>query len=79
MEYTGLRPGEKLFEEMLMAEEGMKSTANRLIHIGRPIDMDDTRFKAQLQELEQACEQEDKDIKHLVAQMVPTYTPETID
>ena len=79
VEYTGLRPGEKLFEEMLMAEEGMKSTANRLIHIGRPIDMDDERFKVQLQELEQACTQEDSDIKRLVAQMVPTYTPDTLE
>ena len=79
VEYTGLRPGEKLFEEMLMADEGMKSTANRLIHIGRPIDMDDERFKVQLQELEQACTQEDSDIKRLVAQMVPTYTPDTLE
>jgi len=79
VEYTGLRPGEKLFEEMLMAEEGMKSTANRLIHIGRPIEMDDERFKAQLDELERVCLQENSDVKQLVAQMVPTYTPDTTD
>ncbi len=79
VEYTGLRPGEKLFEEMLMAEEGMQSTANHLIHIGRPIEMDDERFKAQLEELKDACLREDSDIKQLVAQMVPTYTPEIID
>ncbi len=76
VEYTGLRPGEKLYEEMLMAEEGLQSTANHLIHIGRPIEMDDECFKAQLRELENACRQEDSDIKRIVAQLVPTYTPE---
>ncbi len=75
VEYTGLRPGEKLFEELLMAEEGLKSTANHRIHIGRPIDMDDTLFKEQLEKLEEACRKESADIKQLVAQMVPTYTP----
>ncbi len=79
VEYTGLRPGEKLFEEMLMTEEGLKSTANRLIHIGRPIEMDDERFKAQLKELEQLCLQENSDVKPLVMQMVPTYTPDSMD
>ncbi len=75
VEYTGLRPGEKLFEELLMAEEGLKSTANRRIHIGKPIDMNDELFKEQLEKLEEACRQERADIKRLVAQMVPTYTP----
>ncbi len=79
VEYTGLRPGEKLYEEILMTEEGLKSTANRLIHIGHPIEMDDEQFKAQLDELEQACLQESSDVKRLVAQMVPTYTPDTTD
>ena len=44
IEYTGLRPGEKLYEELLMAEEGMKETANKLIHIGKPIEMDEETF-----------------------------------
>ncbi|MBR2619400.1 MAG: polysaccharide biosynthesis protein, partial [Firmicutes bacterium] len=48
IEYTGLRPGEKLYEELLMAEEGLQDTANELIHIANPIDMDDDKFKAQL-------------------------------
>ena len=47
VEYTGLRPGEKLFEELLMAEEGMQETPNKLIHIGKPIEMDDAAFKKQ--------------------------------
>ncbi|MBE6757182.1 MAG: polysaccharide biosynthesis protein [Ruminococcaceae bacterium] len=75
IEYTGLRPGEKLFEELLMAEEGLKSTANHRIHIGKPIEMDDALFKQQLEKLEEACRCEEADIKQLVAQMVPTYTP----
>lgn len=48
VEYTGLRPGEKLFEELLMAEEGMQETPNKLIHIGKPIEMDDAAFKKKL-------------------------------
>ncbi len=75
VEYTGLRPGEKLFEELLMAEEGLKSTANRLIHVGKPIEMDDALFKEQLAALEEACRTESGSIKQLVAQIVPTYTP----
>ena len=50
--YTGLRPGEKLYEELLMDEEGLQDTANRLIHVGRPIDMDDEAFCRQLAALE---------------------------
>ena len=74
--YTGLRPGEKLFEELLMKEEGLKSTDNHLIHIGRPIEMDDEQFAAQLEELRRACEQESDDIKDIVARIVPTYHPQ---
>ena len=73
--YTGLRPGEKLFEELLMKEEGLKSTDNHLIHIGRPIEMDDEQFVRNLEELRRACEQETGEIKAIVAQMVPTYHP----
>ena len=74
--YTGLRPGEKLFEELLMKEEGLKSTANHMIHIGRPIEMDDELFAAQLEELRTACESESADIKELVERIVPTYHPQ---
>ena len=45
IEYTGLRPGEKLYEELLMDEEGLQETENKLIHIGQPIDMDDEWFR----------------------------------
>ena len=71
--YTGLRPGEKLYEELLMDEEGLKDTQNKMIHIGRPIEMDDRWFEEKLRELEQACTGESDRIRELVAQMVPTY------
>ena len=71
--YTGLRPGEKLFEELLMKEEGMQETANKLIHIGKPIEMDDEQFCRQLERLDKACKAEVSNIKDIVAEMVPTY------
>ena len=74
--YTGLRPGEKLFEELLMKEEGLQSTDNHLIHIGRPIVMDDGQFIADLEELRRACEGEAGNIKEIVARIVPTYRPQ---
>ena len=73
IEYTGLRPGEKLYEELLMKEEGMQETANKLIHIGKPIEMDDEKFKEQLARLEVACKEEVGNMKDIVAEMVPTY------
>ena len=73
VEYTGLRPGEKLYEELLMKEEGLQETANRLIHIGKPIEMDDEKFKEQLSRLEQACKDEVSNMKDIVSEMVPTY------
>ena len=76
IQYTGLRPGEKLYEELLMKEEGMKATANQLIHIGRPIEMDDELFKRQLARLEEAYLSESESMKELVAEIVPTYRPQ---
>lgn len=73
IEYTGLRPGEKLYEELLMDEEGLQETENKLIHIGKPIIMDDDQFVQQLQQLEEACTSESSDIKRLVSQIVHTY------
>ena len=73
--YTGLRPGEKLYEELLMKEEGMQDTANKLIHIGKPIEMDDELFKKQLERLEEAYKAEATDMKEIVAEIVPTYHP----
>ena len=71
--YTGLRPGEKLYEEILMAEEGLQETSNKLIHIGKPIVMDDEEFCHQLDRLEKACQEETEDMKDIVASVVPTY------
>ena len=71
--YTGLRPGEKLFEELLMDEEGMRETENKLIHIGRPIEMDDGWFEARLRDLDEASRHESDEICYLVSQIVPTY------
>lgn len=73
IEYTGLRPGEKLYEELLMAEEGLKETANKLIHIGRPIEMNEEEFFMQLEELKEACYLDDEKIKEKVEKIVPTY------
>lgn len=71
--YTGLRPGEKLFEEMLMDEEGLRETANKLIHIGQPIRISEEHFLEQLAQLETACEQNSSQIRALIARIVPTY------
>ncbi len=73
IKYTGLRPGEKLYEELLMDEEGLQETENKLIHIGRPIEMDDEEFKRQLKRLEEAYRSESLDMKDIVAEIVPTY------
>lgn len=75
VEYTGLRPGEKLYEEKLMAEEGLQKTENELIHIGNPIPFDTDEFLVQLQKLMDAAYHNDGDICHLVEQMVSTYHP----
>lgn len=73
IEYTGLRPGEKLYEELLMAEEGLQETENKLIHIGKPIEMDDELFLEQLKRLEIAYKEETINMKDIVAEIVPTY------
>ena len=71
--YTGLRPGEKLYEELLMGEEGLQETENKKIHIGHPIEMDDEWFMEKLMELELACNSETGRIRELVSEVVPTY------
>lgn len=75
IEFTGLRPGEKLYEELLMDEEGMQDTDNKLIHIGRPIEIDERQFFVQLKELKAAVENEEADIRALIKKIVPTYMP----
>lgn len=74
--YTGLRPGEKLYEEKLMKEEGMKKTANDLIYIGCPIPFDTDTFLRQLQQLIAVAYENENNIREIVAQIVPTYHPE---
>jgi FlaA1/EpsC-like NDP-sugar epimerase len=73
--YTGLRPGEKLYEEKLMAEEGLQTTPNELIHIGNPIPFDVDEFLVQLRQLMEAAYENRVDIVETVAKMVPTYHP----
>ena len=78
IEYTGLRPGEKLYEEKLMAEEGLKKTKNDLIHIGCPIPFDTDKFLQELNGLMLAAYNNKKDIRERVAGIVTTYTPEKV-
>ena len=73
--YSGLRPGEKLFEEKLMAEEGLKKTKNDLIHIGCPIPFDTDEFLKELEELLDAAYKNKDDMKERVQKVVKTYHP----
>ena len=75
IEYTGLRPGEKLYEELLMKEEGLQDTPNHLIHIGKPIEMDEDVFLEKLVHLKKEVYEETNDIRHLIKDIVPTYHP----
>ena len=76
IQYTGLRPGEKLYEEKLMAEEGLLRTKNELIHIGKPVPFDVDQFLSSLERLMDAAYLNSPDIRGLVQEMVPTYHPE---
>ena len=71
--FTGLRPGEKLYEELLMNEEGLKETENKLIHIGKPIEFDEERFREDLEELRKMAEEDSAEIRWKVRRIVPTY------
>ena len=76
IKYTGLRPGEKLYEELLMAEEGLQDTENKLIHIGKPIEFEKKDFEKKLEILKETAYDEDAAaIKALVKEFVPTYKP----
>ena len=78
IKYTGLRPGEKLYEELLMNEEGMQDTDNKLIHIGRPIEFDKEHFYEKLEELKEIAYAEDSaDIRKKIMEVVDTYHPQT--
>lgn len=73
IKFTGLRPGEKMYEELLMDEEGLKKTANRMIFIGKPIEFDTEVFEKQLDELIRHAKDEDKDIRREIKEIVTTY------
>jgi len=73
IEFTGLRPGEKLYEELLMDEEGLQDTANKMIHIGKPIVIDEMKFFTQLKNLKEESKNECADIRPLIKEIVPTY------
>ena len=73
IECTGLRPGEKLFEERLMGEEGLQKTPNGLINIAQPLQFDESTFWNSLNELYEAAYLETDRMKYLVRQIVPTY------
>jgi len=74
IEYTGLRPGEKLFEERLMDEEGLSKTSNQLINVGKPIPFDEDEFIERLPALfDAAYEDREDEIRDIVASYVSTY------
>ncbi len=79
IELTGLRPGEKLYEELLMSEEGLTDTENKLIHVGKPIEFDETLFYVQLNQLKHAVESECDNVRELIQEIVPTYSPQNTD
>ena len=78
IEIIGLRPGEKLYEEILMQEEGLKETENKMIFIGQPIEMDEDGFLEKVEKLGEAANQDSEDIRSLVKELVPTYQPEAV-
>ena len=73
IEFIGLRPGEKMYEELLMNEEGLQETANKMIHIGKPIEFDSEEFEEQLVRLYEMTQVEEGDIRRMVKEIVPTY------
>ena len=77
IEYTGLRPGEKLYEELLMDEEGIQKTENKKIYIGHPIDVDAQHLRSELKELRILCDNENNEkIEKKILEIVPTFTHE---
>lgn len=75
VQYSGLRPGEKLYEEKLMAEEGLQNTANERIHIGKPLSFDIDAFLGKVDDLMEAAYKNKEDIREMVKDIVGTYKP----
>ena len=75
VQYSGLRPGEKLYEEKLMAEEGLQNTANERIHIGKPLSFDIDAFLGKVGDLMEAAYKNKDDIREMVKEIVGTYKP----
>lgn len=73
IKFTGLRPGEKLYEELLMDEEGLEATENNLIHIGKPIDINEDEFFADLEELSEIMYDDNADVRRVIKKIVRTY------
>lgn len=78
IEVVGLRPGEKLYEELLMDEEGLQETANKKIHIGKPIELDEEEFLARLNRLIDKAEDNMADIRRYILDICPTYQPKNL-
>ena len=74
IEFTGIRPGEKLYEELLMSEEGLRETGNKLIYIGKPMEFDEEMFLKQLEELKKIANDDSRDVREKVREIVPTYS-----
>ena len=79
VQYSGLRPGEKLYEEKLMAEEGLQNTANERIHIGKPLSFDIDAFLGKVDDLMEAAYKNKEDIREMVKDIVGTYKPAEIE
>ena len=75
IKYTGLRPGEKLYEELLMKEEGLQETDNKIIHIGKPIEFDKENFFDNLEKLKEEAYSETGNIRESLKKVVDTYHP----
>ncbi len=74
IKFIGLRPGEKMYEELLISEEGLSKTDNDLIYIGKPIDIDEDKLNKCIEELQSCMYDDNVDVRHIVKEIVPTYT-----
>lgn len=79
IKFTGLRPGEKLYKELLIDDDNKKETANKRIFIGQPIKIDEAEFDEKMKELEKATFSEDENIRQVVKKLVPEYTIQQIN